>query len=241
MPIPTVDETEQTWDFVDPALARFKPRTLELAHATAIVPDDARPHRVWQVSGGQQLLLRRFRDDKRTGTTRETRELIDVPARLAHMDALGIDVQVLYPTMFLFSVGPPDVELALYRAYNRWLARATEASNGRLRWVAMIPFQSPDHVVEELRFAVSHGACGVFKKGFEAGGRACTDELFYPSTPKRAAERSDLRAHRQRRPERLRRALITGGDGVDDQPRGDLGVHDPGHVRGEETFPSCVG
>jgi predicted TIM-barrel fold metal-dependent hydrolase len=174
-----VDESEDTWEFVDPALARFKPRSLSFAQETAIVPDDPRPHRIWQIDG-RQLILRRFRDDKRTGTTRASRELIDVETRLAHMDALGIDVQVLYPTMFLFAVGPPDAELALYRAYNRWLARATERSKGRLRWVALIPFQSPHEAVEELRFAVDHGACGVFKKGFEAGGRSSADPLFHP-------------------------------------------------------------
>jgi hypothetical protein len=34
--------------------------------------------------------------------------------------------------------------------------------------------------VEELRWAKDHGACGVFKKGIEAGGRAASDPHFFP-------------------------------------------------------------
>jgi predicted TIM-barrel fold metal-dependent hydrolase len=174
-----VDESESTWSFIEPSFARFTPRTLDLAPGTAIVRDDPRPHRIWQINGSH-LILRRYRDDARTSTTRETRELADVSARLAHMDRLGVDVQVLYPTMFLFSVGAPDVELALYRAYNRWMAQTTASSQGRLRWVALIPFQSAGEAVAELTFAVGHGACGVLKKAFEVGGRPCSDETFFP-------------------------------------------------------------
>mgnify|MGYP001499972194 CR=1 FL=1 len=45
--------------------------------------------------------IRRWRDDVRTGTVQATRELVDVEARLRDMDELNIDVQVLYPTLFL--------------------------------------------------------------------------------------------------------------------------------------------
>ena len=42
---------------------------------------------------------------ERTGrdmrTPKETREMENVAARLSHMDELGIDIQVLYPTMFI--------------------------------------------------------------------------------------------------------------------------------------------
>jgi hypothetical protein len=51
----------------------------------------------------------------------QSRDMMDVAARLKHMDALGIDVQVLYPTLFLRpTTARADVELAIYRGYNRW-------------------------------------------------------------------------------------------------------------------------
>jgi predicted TIM-barrel fold metal-dependent hydrolase len=174
-----VDETEATWEHLCGADERFRPKVLDFAGAPSFVVDDARPHRLWQLDG--KFRLRRWRDDKRTGTTKETRELIDVPARLRHMDELGVDVQVLYTTFFLTAITDrPEMELALTRAYNHWLAGRTAESKGRLRWVAVLPLLSIDKAVEELRFAVDHGACGVFKMGVECGGRAASDPYFYP-------------------------------------------------------------
>ena len=57
----------------------------------------------------------------------------DVPARLKHMDELGVSIQVLYPTLFLIPLTPrPEVELALSRSYNRWLADIWKQGKERL-------------------------------------------------------------------------------------------------------------
>lgn len=174
-----IDETEQTWDYLDEADRGFKPISFELTEGEPAGPNDGRRHRLWLIGGHARL--RRFRSDQATGTTRETRELIDVDARLRHMDQLGIDVQVLFPTTFLHAVTEePEVELALCKAYNRWLADRTAKSGGRLRWVALAPVLSMDKMPAVLRFAKDHGACGVMKKGVECGKRAASDPYFYP-------------------------------------------------------------
>ncbi|MEK7217287.1 MAG: amidohydrolase family protein, partial [Chloroflexota bacterium] len=174
-----VDETEATWEHMPGDAARYRPTTLEFDGGRSFVAGDARPHRLWQIEG--QFRLRRWRDDERTGTTKETRELTDIAARMRQMDELGVDVQVLYPTLFLGPISThPEAELAICRSYNRWIAGATAASQGRLRWVAIIPFLSQEQAVEEVRFAADHGACGVFKKGVEYGERAASDPLFFP-------------------------------------------------------------
>ena len=184
-----VDETEQTWDYLDEASRRFKPISFELSQAEPAGPADGRRHRLWLISGNARL--RRFRSDTATGTTQATRELLDVDARLRHMDELGIEAQVLFPTTFLHAVTDrADVELALCRAYNRWLADRTASSGGRLRWAALAPLLSMDQAVAELRFAKDHGACGVLKKGVECGGRAASDPYFFPLYEE--AERLDL-------------------------------------------------
>ncbi len=121
-----VDESEATWDYLDNGTQRFKPVTLDPGAPTA--PGDARPHRLWVIDGN--IRLRRWRDDKRTGTVKATRELLDVDARLRHMDELRVDVQVLYPTLFLHALTDrPEIELALCKSYNRWIA-ATEKVAG---------------------------------------------------------------------------------------------------------------
>jgi predicted TIM-barrel fold metal-dependent hydrolase len=171
-----VDETEATWDYLESGEEGLRPISLDPGVPT--VPGDARPHRIWLIDG--QPKLRRWRDNKRTGTTADTRELRDIDARLRDMDALRIDVQVLYPTMFLGGfTARPEVELALLRSYNRWMAAGTEKSGGRLRWVALMPTLSMNRAVEELRWARDHGACGLLKKGYECG-RSASDPYFFP-------------------------------------------------------------
>jgi predicted TIM-barrel fold metal-dependent hydrolase len=172
-----VDETDATWDFLDDAGQAFRPLTMDPGMPT--LPGDARLHRLWLIDG--QLQARRWRDDKRTGTVQATRELVDIDARLRQMDELRIDVQVLYPTLFLSAITTrPEVELALKRSYNRWIAAATEKSQGRLRWVALLPLLSIDKAVEELRWAKDHGAVGAFKNGVECGDRPASDPYFFP-------------------------------------------------------------
>ena len=170
-----IDETEDTWAYLEGAAVGFRPVTEPLP---APIPGDARPHLVWRI--GNHLRLRRWRDDKRTGTTRETRELLDVEARLRHMDKLGVDIHVIYPTMFLSPATPdPEVEVALCRSYNRWLAEATSPGRGRLRWVAVVPMCNIDSAARELSFARDHGACGVLKRGLEYDRKA-SDPYFFP-------------------------------------------------------------
>ncbi len=171
-----VDETDATWEFLTESERAYKPITADPGVPTAA--GDSRPHRLWLIDGG--LRLRRWRDDVRTGTVQATRELADVPARLAQMDELNVDVQVLYPTMFLSGfTGKAEVEAALTGAYNRWMADATEESGGRLRWVALAPMLDIEEAVGGLRWAKENGACGVLKKGVECG-RSSSDPYFFP-------------------------------------------------------------
>ncbi|MFI5266357.1 MAG: amidohydrolase family protein [Chloroflexota bacterium] len=174
-----IDENEQTWEYMDEAERQFKPIGFTLADSEPAGPSDGRRHNVWLISGNARL--RRFRSDKASGTTRETRELIDVDARLRHMDQLGIEVQALYPTTFLHTAtARPEVDVALCKTYNRWMAERTAGSHGRLRWVALAPALAMDEVPAILRFAKDHGACGVMKKGVECGNRAASDPYFFP-------------------------------------------------------------
>ncbi len=171
-----VDETEATWSFLTESERRHTPVCTDPGVPT--VPGDRRPHRLWLIDGGTRL--RRWRDDVRTGTVQATRELTDIPARLAHMDELNVDVQVLYPTLFLGGfTARAEVDTALTGAYNRWMADATQTSGGRLRWVALAPMLDIDEAVNQLRWAKENGACGVMKKGIECG-RSASDPYFFP-------------------------------------------------------------
>lgn len=166
-----VDETEATWDYLLPGEERYRPDCVQI---------EGNRDQSW-VSG--ELSFRRaVRDYRRTGVTAETSQLLDVKARVEHLDRLNIDEQVIYPTMHIRSrfVGHPDVELALVRSYNRWIADRTAASGGRLRWIAVLPLMSMDAAVKELEWAKAHGAVGVFKKAVECEGKQVNNPYFFP-------------------------------------------------------------
>jgi predicted TIM-barrel fold metal-dependent hydrolase len=79
----------------------------------------------------------------------------DPHARIKDLDLDGIDAAFLYPSLGLFSgaVSDPALAGAMCRAYNRWLADYCRPYPDRLFGVAMLPMQSIELAIEEMRFA----------------------------------------------------------------------------------------
>ena len=71
-----IDETEDTWEFLQDSEDRLKPETEFPTNPNPQLP----PTRYWRIDGRRQL--RFIRNDQKTHTTRETRELLNVGARL---------------------------------------------------------------------------------------------------------------------------------------------------------------
>ena len=140
----------------------------------------------WLVDGTLRLKSRNVGKN----TPMASRELRDVNARLKHMDELGVDVQVIFPTIFIIPLTPrPEIELALCRSYNRWMADIWRQAKERLRWVAMLPLLSMDRVYDEAKFAKENGAVGIFLRGSECD-LLLSDSYFFPLYD--AASRLDL-------------------------------------------------
>ena len=116
--MPTIDadahvlETTKTWSYMRPEESEFRPllfkRDLE---------DGAGPHRkigneLWVIDGKLQ-----HKSNVGKNVPPEARDMIDIERRLQHMDQVGIDIQVLFPTLFLRPLTTePDVEFALSRS-----------------------------------------------------------------------------------------------------------------------------
>ncbi len=170
-----IDETDDTWEYMESADSALKPSTSYPLNPDPKLP----PARYWVIDGRRQI--RFVRSDKDSGTTVETRELLDVTARLKHMDQLGTDTQVIYPTLFLMeATEKPEINVAMRRSYNRWLSDRCSQSGGRLRWVCMPPLQNMDVALSEIQWAKEHGACGILKKGDREAGRYPADSYFEP-------------------------------------------------------------
>ncbi|MEK7214587.1 MAG: amidohydrolase family protein [Chloroflexota bacterium] len=178
MPIIDADahvvETDRTWDFMDEADQAFRPDTVVSNNPNA----PKRLREFWRIDG--RFFARRVFDVEHTGTTDETRELQSIEKRLRHMDQLGVDVHVLYPTVFLSPITTrPEVEVALHKSYNRWMADIWSKGEGRLLWAALAPTLDMEKAVAEVRWAKNNGACAIFIRGLE-GGRVLSSPYFFP-------------------------------------------------------------
>ena len=176
-----VIETVQTWSYLDADERRFTPQLMTQTFGSDLLSNEGTAVRdFWVIEG------RAHGKDRNVGTntSQESREMLSVKARLAHMDELGIETQVLYPTLFLRPVvQQAERERALCKSYNRWMGDLWRQGKGRLRWVAKPPLQflekTPAAIREELEWARDNGACGIFMRGLECE-RALGAPYFYP-------------------------------------------------------------
>jgi predicted TIM-barrel fold metal-dependent hydrolase len=130
--------------------------------------------------GGANLATPMDEDTRASRPESGAKELLDIDYRLRDMDAMDVQTQVVYPTLFLvYLTDDPGLDVALCQAYNRFLARAYEKSLGRIRWVVIPPLRSIDASIKELKWAKEHGAVGVFFRGLE-GDLSLDDPYFFP-------------------------------------------------------------
>ncbi len=181
--MPTIDadahviESERTWSYLNADERRYAPMMLEMTSGEVQEQVGPAPTRRFLYSGNTIQPV----DNADTATMdAESREMGNVHARLAHMDQLDIDTQVLYPTVFLAPTAQDAAqESAQYRAYNRWLADIWKIGGDRLRWAACAPMYSMHRVRDELAFAKDHGACCIFMRPFECD-RYIGESYFEP-------------------------------------------------------------
>lgn len=193
-----ISESEGMWELMDESMRPRRP-------VVAGIPDDTLYGDInvlWLIDGnifpkpagkgGFRLITPSQAKGqlKRKDVLTACREITDVNARLADMDRLGVDFQVIYPTLFLiYLTDDAELEVALCQAYNRWMADVCGKSNGRLRWVVVPPLSSIAASLEEMRTAKETGAVGVAFRGLE-GDRSIADPYFYPVYEE--AEKLDL-------------------------------------------------
>src|SRR5262245_40867952 len=96
------------------------------------------------------------------------REMTDISNRLNDMDRLQVDMQVVFPTLFLIYItDDAALDIAMARAYNRFISQACAKSGSRMRWVIVPPLHSVEESVKEIKWGKDNGAVGVFFRGIE--------------------------------------------------------------------------
>src|SRR5262245_44420301 len=101
-----VSENSRTWTYFDPGEREFAPPEGESS---------------WMVEDFTVSLVPIARGPAYDGYPNGTTDLTDVPARLAHMTEMSVDVQVMFSTFWLMhDLSDPVREAAMHRSWNRW-------------------------------------------------------------------------------------------------------------------------
>jgi predicted TIM-barrel fold metal-dependent hydrolase len=106
-------------------------------------------------------------------------------SHLADMDKEGVDVGILLPTAGLYAIWSDHIDAplaaAMARAYNNYLADYCKADSKRLKGVALLPLQSVEESVVELRRAVKElGFVAAFMRSNPVVHRLLHDAAYDP-------------------------------------------------------------
>jgi len=93
----------------------------------------------------------------------------DITLTRRWMDALGVDMACLFPTpMLLLATHPqPEVEIAMARAYNRWLCERILEEDNRICSMVYLPMNAPHEAVKIIEeFSERKGVVGFLSTGY---------------------------------------------------------------------------
>ena len=186
--MPTIDadahvmEGPRTWEYCDPAERKFMPVLVD--------PGANSDRQFWLVDGKIRGHVRHvikpkdFQDlavasGRNMVVPPEAQHLEDVQVRIRHMDEIGIDIQVMYPTIFIQQVtDKAEFEVPICKAYKHWMADVWKQGKGRLRWVCVLPLLNLQDSIDMLPWCKENGAVAVLMRPFE-GDRLIQDPYFY--------------------------------------------------------------
>ena len=116
----------------------------------------------------------------------------DAAARLKDMDADGIAVEALYPSMCMrmWQLRDPPYQYACMRAYNDWMADFAARVPTRLVGIGMISLADIDEAVRELRRTAAKGLRGACIPATAPDDRPFSSPVYDPFW--RAAQELDM-------------------------------------------------
>ena len=117
-----VEESVETWKYLEPEFYPYRPIPIQLPEDTCFGSHNAAwiiDYKLRLHAANPTFMKRALEKD----IPIPVQELTDVPGRLGYLDALSVDKQVIFPSLWL---GCPsenvELEAALARSYNRFMA-----------------------------------------------------------------------------------------------------------------------
>ena len=183
-----VEESTATWEFLDPDFYAQRPLPILIEDKNTRY---GRLNAMWLIEGqvhpktagpGYHIFITppisEWAKSKSVSIGAQT--LTDVPARLADMDRLGIELQVVFPTAFLVPLCDDlKLEKALCQSYNRFMADACKKSGGRIFFAAVMPQRDMKDAVEVVQEAKKLGAVAAMTLGLN-WDKTLSDPNFFP-------------------------------------------------------------
>ena len=126
-----VEESVETWQYLDPEFYLLRPLPVTFPEDTCFGTHNA----AWVIDYKLRLFRLQSNDlMKRAGgkdASIPVQEMRDVKQRIACMDELGIDTQVVFPSLWLGCLAENvELEAALARSYNQFMATQCAQSGG---------------------------------------------------------------------------------------------------------------
>jgi predicted TIM-barrel fold metal-dependent hydrolase len=163
-----VEESVETWSYLEPEFHLLRPLPVVFPEDTCFGSHNA----AWVIDyklrffASNPTLMARAKDKN---VPIPVQELRDVKQRLGYMDELGIDKQVVFPSIWLGCLAENvELEAALACSYNKFMAAQCAQSGGRIKYVAIITWRRPDLAIQEMRRVKTQDAVvGIFARGIE--------------------------------------------------------------------------
>jgi predicted TIM-barrel fold metal-dependent hydrolase len=163
-----VEESVETWQYLDPEFYLLRPLPVVFPEDTCFGSHNA----AWVIDyklrffAANPTLMKRAHEKNVPIPVQEMR---DVEQRLRFMDELGIDTQVVFPSIWLGCLAENfELEAALARSYNKFMAAQCAQSHRRIWYVAVVTWRRPDLAVQEIRRAKADGSvAGLYARGIE--------------------------------------------------------------------------
>ncbi len=162
------EESVQTWQHLDPEFHLLRPIPVVFPEDTCFGSHNA----AWVIDYKLRFFAANPTSMKRArekDVPIEVQEMRDVKKRLSYMDELGIHKQVVFPSIWLGCLAENvDLEAALARSYNQFMATQCRQSGGRLWYVAIVPWRRPEMAAQEIKRVKALGSvAGIYARGIE--------------------------------------------------------------------------
>ena len=121
--------------------------------------------------------------------------LADPQARIRDLDEAGVDAQMLFPTtLYARMSAEAGFEAALFRCYNRYMARQCAFDSKRLKWGGLLPMRDAHQAFEAIEEMQKLGASAAVVFG-TVGDRLLSHSSFLPIWEKFASTGLPLCVH----------------------------------------------